>query len=312
MNENYPVLKDQTHLRQRTRTKHGLTKRTAVILASALLLTGIAAYMLFGNFDFGVKNENNDPINENASENEAPNDVGSIYDYDYSAVPSGEIPVVPVNNIKKNNDVVSADLPKINGKILVVSTHSFEAYLESEMTSVSADTSFVGGDHTVTNIGRYLADLLRFHGLDAAFLDVEAKSARGAYAAAAEKISEYAEENEVGCIIDVRRASLLGENTEVLRPVISDGGLFAQMNFVVSSETESPGKMAGYAKNVSDKMNGKHADISAVSSSAGVLGQNLCDLYFTVELGAAGNSYGEAKATAFAFAEAFASAVKQD
>jgi len=312
MNENYPVLTEQTYLRKRTSDKHGRAKRAAVILVSALLLTGIAAYMLLSKFDFGAKRENDDPINESPSESDAPNDVGSIYDYDYSLVPSGNIPVVPVNNYKQNDDIVGAELPEINGKILVVSTHSFEAYLESEMTSVDEDTPFVGGDHTVTNIGQYLADLLRFHGLDAAFLDVEAKSARGAYAAAAEKISEYAEENEIGCIIDVRRASLLGENTEVLRPVISDGGIFAQVSFIVSSETESSGKMAGYAKNVSEKMNGKHAEICAVSYSDGVLGQNLCDLYFTVELGAAGNSYGEARSTAFLIAEAFASAVKQD
>lgn len=310
MNENYPVLKDQAHLRQRTGTNRGISKRTVIIIAFALLLTCMAAYMLLG--DFGVKLENDDPINENTSENDAPSNVGGIYDYDYAAVPSGEIPVVPVNNFNKNDGVKSVDLPKINGKILVISTHSFEAYLESEMTSVAKDTSFVGGENTVTHIGRYIADLLRFHGIDAFFLDVGAESARGAYATAAERINEYAKENEIGCIIDVRRAALLGENGEVLRPVISDGGLLAQVNFVVSSETESSEKMAGYAKNVSDKMNGKHADICTVLYSDGVIGQNLCDLYFTVELGSAGNSCGEAKASAYVFAEAFSSAVKQN
>ena len=310
MNENYPVLKDQAHLRQRTGTNRGITKRTVIIIAFALLLTCMAAYMLLG--DFGVKLENDDPINGNTSENDAPSNVGGIYDYDYAAVPSGEIPVVPVNNTVNNDDLKSTDLPKINGKILVISTHSFEAYLDGEMTSVAADASFVGGEYTVTHIGQYVADILRFNGLDASFLDVEVKSARGAYAAASEKVSEYAEENEIGCIIDVRRAALLGENGEMLRPVIFDGDMFAQVNFVVSSETETSGEMSGYAKGVSDKMNGKHANISSVSFSEGVLGQTLCDLYFTVELGAAGNSYGEAKASAFAFAEAFASAAKQN
>ena len=312
MNENYPVLKDQAHLRQRTGTNRGITKRTAIILASALLLTCMAVYMLFGNLDLGRKDENDEPINENPLNNDAPSMDGSIYDYNYAAVPSGEIPVVPVNNFKNNDDVKSVDLPKINGKILVISTHSFEAYLESEMTSVAADVSFVGGDYTVTHIGKYLADLLHFHGLEASFLDVEAESARGAYAAAAERINEYAEENEIGCIIDIRRAALLGENGEVLRPVIRDGGLFAQVNLIVSRETESSGEKSGYAKNISDKMNEKHADIGTVLYSDGVIGQNLCDLYFTVELGAAGNSYGEAKAAAFTFAEAFSSAVKQN
>ena len=62
MNENYPILKDQAHLRKRKRAKREITRRTAVVLVLALLLTGIATYMLFNKFDFGAKPENNNSI----------------------------------------------------------------------------------------------------------------------------------------------------------------------------------------------------------------------------------------------------------
>ena len=240
----------------------------------------------------------------------SPAEAGSaagIYDFDASSVPEGCAAIKPVDLSGGGESAAPVAPPKKAGRVLVIATHPYEAYTGEIMTYAPGDFSATGGEFTTAKVAEFLASELRRLGVDAEYIDVGVSSACSSYAAAADKIREYAKENEIAAVIDVHRAALIDGDGNILRPITSDNGdTVAQTALVAATGGEMFETRLGNAASLAEKMNEKCAGSAFVESRDGVLNQNVDAVFFTAEIGAVGNSFAEAVRVAGVLAAAYA------
>ena len=321
MNENLPVyVGEQPHIRK----KPIKTKRRAVfIIAAALVLVAAATFLLLNDENSFLSAFVNRLGNKNpgATEGETPktgetsdfsDNDRDIYSFDFSAVPDGAVAVLPVDmTVGAESDFSPVALPRSAGKVLVISTRPFESYLENDATHVGEEYVFTDGEHTTGGVGEYLASKLQTLGVDAEYLPLDVTSAVGAYAAAADAIAEYMNENDVGYVVDIGRAALVGDGGEVLRPIARSGDeIFAQTALIAAKDGERFDTRSGNAAALAEAMNGKAPKAALVETTDGVLNQNTDAVFITARIGACGNTYSEAISAASILAEALADLIK--
>jgi len=308
MNENLPIITaEQPHVR----TKKRASRRRAVSVAvlAALLIVAAAATFAVGRNTFLSGVFGAAKTDGGASETPA---AKGIYDFDVSHVPEGRTAIKPVDLAGGGENAAAVAPAKKAGRVLVIATHPYEAYTGEIMTYADGDFSATGGEFTTAKVAEFLASELRRLGVDAEYIDVGVESARASYAAAAEKIREYAKENEIAAVIDVHRGALVDGDGNILRPITSDGGdTVAETALVAARGGGSYETRLGNAAYLAEKMNEKCARSAYVESRDGVMGQDESAVFVTAEIGAVGNSFAEALRGAAVFAAAYAAASEE-
>lgn len=305
MNENLPVsTAAEPHLRRKFGKRR---KKAAAIIISALLLLSLAGALIMGKDTLSAwlfRRTESDVT-------EPPQSAADVYSYDKSAVPAGYTAIVPADITKDGYDV-SAEKPAFgSGVVLVIAAHSYEAYLGEEALYVGEDYSPAGGNFTTARLAEYLASKLRTLGVEAVYLDIGTTSARAAYSEAAKKTAEFMREHDVLCVIDVHRAALTDSDGDIIRPIApTDGGTTAQTALVAARGAEGFDTRASNAAYLAGAMNELCPGAATVKFSDGALGQNADAVFFTAEIGACGNFYGEAVRGASLLAEVLANMIK--
>ena len=199
--------------------------------------------------------------------------VDDIYYFDYSKVPTGHIPIIPmdlslssfgstyINNatgytpdivslLKKNLNDQNTVKPLFNSSnendplVLIIHTHGTEAYSKDGAISHSKDD----GDHArssdVTNnivsVGKIISDILNENNIPTAHCTIMHDSIqyKDSYARAEETVKRYLEEYpSIKLVIDIHRDSIVKSSGETVRPVtVVDGKKAAQIMCVVGSD----------------------------------------------------------------------------
>ena len=304
MDENLPIIIDEEpHLRRKHRR---MKKRVVIVLLAAIVICASAAVLAMTGTFGKISGKSN---SENAKTDVPPSNT-DIYSFDRATVPDGARAVVPTD-ISGGESVLPV-VPAICGRVIVIASHPYEAYSESEISYIGEDFSAVGGENTTARLAEYIASSLKTLGIDAEYLPIEITSARGSYAKASEAIEQYGKENAVGCVIDVHRAALKNENGDIVRPITEKNGMTAaQTALIVASDAESDETRAGYAAALAEKMNEKCLRSALVKTTDGELSQNACGVFITADIGSVGNSYAEAVRGAGILADAFAEMIKR-
>ena len=215
------------------------------------------------NDSFSDRNEYTEKEDENV-------DINKLYDFDYSKVPSGEIPIIPMDlslsnygDTYINNDtgltpdtstLLTMDL-KNSSKleflsassaptVLIVHTHGTEAYCEKGAVSynntVSDDIARSSDiSQNVVEVGRILSEELNKRGISNIHCEImhDADEYRNAYARCEETIRYYLKKYPtIKLVIDVHRDAIINSKGEIIRPVTAvDKKASAQVMCVVGS-----------------------------------------------------------------------------
>lgn len=275
------------------------TAATVIVLALAVLLMGFdggrlrdAIDSIFWHHDLPDEQtdtigEGNDGVStdESSESSDDPEDPltpdqtdspemppKSLYDFDYSAVPKGEIPILPMDlslleygptyiqnltGLKPDLELLlnrplskKVDLPEylssrteVGPKVLIVHTHASEAYSKDGAISCTEEESAarsLDSEKSVIAVGKVLADSLNCLGISTVHCQVKHDDTqyKGAYERAGETISRYLEQYPSIClVVDLHRDAIVKSSGELIRPVtLIDGEAAAQVMCVVGSE----------------------------------------------------------------------------
>lgn len=262
----------------------------------------------------------------------------ALYAFDYSKVPDGAYPIVPMDlslsrlgNTYINNAtsltpdleaLLEAELPTGGGtvalavrrepKVLILHTHGTEGYSEEGSLYYEDDGSELARSDDVSEnvvaVGRILADALNEAGIYTLHCEVMHDQAqyKDSYARSAETIRRYlAEYPSIRLVIDLHRDSILKSDGSLVRPVtLSEGEAVAQVMCVVGSN-QGGGDYDSWEKNLSlalklrATLNGETERLCRpVYLKSSTYNQEIAPYSLLLEIGAGGNSLEEAKRAA--------------
>ena len=196
---------------------------------------------------------------------------GDIYDFDYSAVPSGSQAILPADlsliafgenyinnstgytpNIKEllyaelGGDALESLLASSQESaplVLILHTHGTEAYVEHGATYHTDDGSEFARSHNakenVVAVGSVLADVLNRAGIPTLHSTVlhDSVQYKDSYVRSAETVKKYLETYpSIKLVIDLHRDSVINSNGDIIKPItLADGERCAQIKFTVGS-----------------------------------------------------------------------------
>ncbi len=260
--------------------------------------------------------------------------IVNIYDYDYTKVPSGQIPIVPMDlSLYSNgNDFLYNDTgynPSISNLletpfifpnstyptnyplVLIVHTHTSEAYSADGAISYKDD----GGElarssdtaKNVIAVGDVMAEILNQNGIKTLHCYViHDESYKDSYSRSAETIKRYLKDYPtIRLVIDLHRDSIMNSKGDLIRPVILENGqTVAQVMAVIGSNYSGQSHPCWQdnlqlALQLRQKLNDKYTNICRpVSLRSTTYNQELSPLSILLEIGASGNSLEEAQRAA--------------
>ncbi len=276
--------------------------------------------------------------------------TGGLYDFDYSKVPEGYTPIIPmdlslvyygseyINNStgyspdvaalikKKLKDDNSYELLAATNepKVLIIHTHGTEAY--SKDGAIYCDDSGAYARSTdieqnVVAVGRTVARILNENGVSTLHCTVmhDSLQYKDSYARAEETIKRYMEEfPSIRLVIDIHRDSIIKSSGEIVRPVAElDGEAAAQLMCVVGSDWAGDThpeweNNLSLALKLRKTLNGECPNICRpVYLKPNTYNQELAPYSLLVEVGAEGNSLIEAQRSAKLLAEALVTLLKE-
>lgn len=297
------------------------------------------------------------PVSDNGSEStDAPDTegnpstdagvVGGIYDFDYSKVPEGYTPIIPmdlslssygssyINNStgyspdiatlieKKLNDDGSVELLATSSEpqVLIIHTHGTEAYSKDGAIYCESDSCDVRTSDTSKNVvavGRTVAEILNENGISTLHCTImhDSLQYKDSYARAEETVRRYMEEfPSIKLVIDIHRDSIIKSSGEIVRPVAElDGKPAAQLMCVVGSDWAGDThpeweNNLSLALKLRERLNGECENICRpVFLKANTYNQELAPYSLLVEVGAEGNSLEEAQRSTELLAKAIVS-----
>ena len=268
--------------------------------------------------------------------------VGGFYDYDYSLVPDGCIPIIPMDlslssygpGYINNATGYSPDISKLlegtlgddsgatlmtNSKaplVLIVHTHGTEAYSqdgalyqeEGKEIGRSSDTS-----KNVVAVGKIISDILNQNGIPTAHCTVMHDSVqyKDSYARAEETIKRYLDEfPSIRLVIDLHRDSIVRSSGEIVRPVTEiNGEAVAQVMCVVGSDWAGDShddweKNLALALKLRELLNQEKGNLCRpVYLKGNTYNQEIAPYSLLLEVGSSGNSLEEACRSAEIIAE---------
>ena len=303
--------------------------------------------------DSNKTNVGNEAVDDLGEESEKDVAVGEImkglYDFDYSAVPEGHTPIVPMdlslskygNTYINNSTGYSPDTAALlaqklgNGYtqlssaqgplVLIVHTHGTEAYSEEGAISYPSDTqNYARTSDTRKNVvavGKALAQALTEKGIPTAHCTVlhDSVQYKDSYARAEETIKKYLSEYPtIKLVIDVHRDSIVKSNGEMVRPVSEvSGKAAAQVMCVVGSDWEGDGcpswqNNLSLALKLRQYMNTQYGNVCRPPFLKGhTYNQEIAPYSLLLEIGSEGNSLEEAIFSARLVGEALSNLVSE-
>ncbi len=274
--------------------------------------------------------------------------VGGIYDFDYSAVPDGHVPLIPMDlslsqygeHYINNTSGYTPDIPALLNKnwgtngymplavaqgplVLIVHTHGTEGYSPNGAVSLpegQEDARSTDTQKNVVSVGRLLADTLIKNGVPTAHCTVMHDSVqyKDSYARAEETIKKYLDEYPtIKLVIDLHRDSIIKSSGEVVRPVAElDGKAGAQLMCVVGTPWEGE-RLPQWQDNLSlalklrQALNAECENICRpVFLKSHTYNQEIAPYSLLIEVGASGNSLEEAQRSAVLLGEKLAALVR--
>lgn len=246
------------------------------------------------------------------------------YAYDFSVVPAGATPIVPVdlsvgkNPVNMTDRVIDMDevmaavcrIPAIRGQVsvLILHTHTGEGYNESDAAWLDAgDEEFArsyDGNQSVVAMGAEIAAALNAAGIGTVHCKTvfDGESNREAYQRAADAIVAFRMAYpSLVCVIDVHRAAVTDAEGNIVRSLaVKDGQGIAQTQIVCGMASEKTSKTnLALAMSLCDGMNAAFpGSCAAVVCKEQTLGQDLVPFSLTLEIGSCGNTPAQAKAAA--------------
>ena len=269
-------------------------------------------------------------------------DAETLYDFDYSKVPSGEIPILPMdlsmtsygstyihnstglipdteallsaNLVYGNNDIT---VDSTSPAVLIVHTHGTEAYSKDGAISYTEGGGEVARssntDENVVAVGRALNKALRKRGILSVHCEImhDETGYRDAYSKAEETIKTYLERfPTIRLVIDLHRDSIVKSSGELVRPVtLLDENKAAQIMCVVGSnyggeDNDRWESNLALALQFSKYLNDKYENLCRpVYLKASTYNQEIAQHSLLLEIGSSGNSLEEAFAVCNAVSE---------
>lgn len=246
------------------------------------------------------------------------------YAYDYSVVPAGATPIVPMDIGAIQNPVDQTDgginmegvmesaclIPAPRGSIsvLIIHTHTGEGYnREGALWLESGDEEFArsaDGSDGVVAVGARLAQKLNDAGVGTIHCKTvfDGESNRESYARAAEAIKAFRLAYPgLVCVIDVHRAASINAEGHYVRSLaVKDGQGIAQTQVICGMNAGEQSKTnLALAMLLHERMNAAFAGSCAgVICKSQTLNQDLSPFALTLEIGSCGNTPAEAEAAA--------------
>ena len=246
------------------------------------------------------------------------------YAYDFTVVPAGATPIVPVDLRAENNPVNMTDrvidmnevlaaacrIPAIKGQVsvLILHTHTGEGYNESDAAWLDADDEEFArsydGNQSVVAMGAEIAAALNAAGIGTVHCKTvfDGQSNRESYQRAADAILAFCKAYPfLVCVIDVHRAAVTDADGNIVRSLaVKDGQGIAQTQIVCGMGAEKTSKTnLALAMNLYDGMNAAFpGSCAAVVCKEQTLNQDLVPFSLTLEIGSCGNTPAQAKAAA--------------
>lgn len=276
--------------------------------------------------------------------------LDTIYNFDYSSVPSGYTPIIPMDlsltsygsayihnstgltpntemllNMDFTDRIPLEYLSSSSPTVLIIHTHGTEAYSENGAISYLDD----GGDiarsndtqENVVAVGRALADALEKKGIKSVHCEImhDENGYRNAYENAEETICSYLRQYpSLKLVIDLHRDSVVKSSGELVRPVtVADGKAAAQVMCVVGSswggeDNEKWETNLALALKLRRELNESTENLCRpVYLKESTYNQELAPYSLLLEVGASGNSIEEALASAELIADALANVIKE-
>ena len=263
--------------------------------------------------------------------------AGGLYDFDYSKVPEGCTPIIPmdlslcsygsgyINNSTGYSPDIAALIEKklkddnpyellaatSEPQVLIIHTHGTEAYSKDGAIYCESDSVDIRTADTAKNVvavGRTVARILNENGISTLHCTVMHDSLQynDSYARAEETIKRYMEEfPSIKLVIDIHRDSIIKSSGEIVRPVAElDGEAAAQLMCVVGSDWAGD-THPNWQNNLSlalklrEKLNGACENICRpVYLKPNTYNQEISPYSLLIEVGAEGNSLEEAERSA--------------
>ncbi len=276
--------------------------------------------------------------------------TGGLYDFDYSKVPEGHTPIIPMDLSLKNygplyinnstgytpNIETLLKMPLGSGQngvqamslsngpvVLIVHTHGTEGYSPDGAISVPDEAEFARTSDTsknVVSIGKLISDILNKNGVPTVHCTVMHDSIqyKDSYLRAEETIRKYLEEYPtIKLVIDIHRDSIIKSSGEIVRPVAElDGEAAAQLMCVVGTDWEGDShpkweNNLSLALKLRELLNDKCENICRpVFLKSHTYNQEIAPYSLLIEVGSGGNSLEEAQRSAVLLAEKLCVLVK--
>jgi len=266
-----------------------------------------------------------------------------LYFYDYTAVPNGKFPIVPMdlslisygsgyifnstlykpdidellqmNWIDENyiQEISSNNLPQV----LIVHTHTSESYFEEGVLWYEDGDGELARsqdpEENVIAVGNAVSQVLNRNGIPTLHCTVVHDTQyKDSYYRAKATIEYYLEKfPSIQLVIDIHRDAVIKSNGEMVRPVCDvDDKAAAQLMFVVGSDyggeaCPSWKSNLALALQLREMLNDSYGNVCRpVSLRASTYNQELAQNSLLIEVGSCGNSIDEALRSAKIFAEA--------
>lgn len=281
------------------------------------------------------------------AETEQPSERGSIYDFDLSAVPAGETPIIPFDlsypsfgkGYIYNSTSYTPDTEALSERrpsfftggdlsdaplVLIVHTHGTEAYSPEGAVSYDGVDQLARSSDISLNVvavGAEIARVLEGRGISCVHCTVmhDELSYRDSYSRSAATIQRYMEQYpSIRLVVDVHRDSVTDADGALLRPIAdADGRTAAQLMMVVGSD-ESGAEHPTWQDNLSlalilrGMLDQKCENLCRpVCLRPSAYNQQYAPLSILLEVGASGNYLSEALVAGEAFADTLADLIKK-
>ena len=258
----------------------------------------------------------------------------NIYSFDSSAVPEGEMPIIPsdlstvfaaesvfLSNFTSfspdTQALFAAEYPllpaaELAGEdepiVLIIHTHGTEAYSEENRNSYSDTANVPRSTDTSENVvavGRVMSEVFTERGIPNIHCKImhDEESYKDSYSRSAETIKKYlALYPSIKYVFDVHRDSIVKENGEKIRPVFSyNGETVAQVMSVVGTN-ELGASFPDWEKNLNLALKlhtlteEKYGAMSRpINLRGAAFNQHYSESSLLLEVGSCGNTLAEAK-----------------
>ena len=279
-----------------------------------------------------------------------PLNLSQLYSFDYSKVPDGHTPIIPMDlslytngdNYINNSTGYSPDIEALlNSKlqepsieylanvsaptVLIIHTHGTEAYSDDGAISYYDDGGEFARSHdtdkNVVAVGEVMSRILNENGIETLHCTVmhDSLQYKDSYVRAEETIRRYMEMYpSIKLVIDLHRDSIVKSSGEIVRPVtLVENEAAAQVMCVVGSDWAG-GECPNWQSNLSlalklrQKLNSEYTNICRPTDlRAQSFNQELSAYSLLLEIGSSGNSLEEAQLSAALVAQALCELISQ-